>query len=386
MSEVIERRKVLVVDDEPVSLAMASGMLEEQYEVLAGAASGEEALRRIRAEQPDLVLTDIVMPGMSGLEMCSALKGDETTREIPVIFMSGAMSLDEFLAGHAAGGEDFLEKPFQPAGLRHIVAQTLHNIDERRRLALDVQSAFSTAMVAMSSAAEIGVVLNFIRKSFACQDYVGLADAVVAACAEFGLNACVRLRGRGGLLARNRNGTSSTLEKSILERMAGFGRIIDFSHRTAISYDRVTLMITDMPRDDVERYGRLRDHLAILAESVDARVSALDDRLQVETKNAALSNLVQHSQAALADIDRRHRDNQNDARMIMHNMLGTVEVSFAQLGLTTAQEDYLAGVMRDAVQQVMDLFDQGLSIDNHLTAVKEMLEKGNQPPDTMTGG
>ncbi|MEW5788973.1 MAG: response regulator [Pseudomonadota bacterium] len=375
MNDTNERARVLVVDDEPVSLALVAGILEEDYQVLAGAGDGEEALGRIRAEKPDLVLTDIVMPGMSGFELCRALKEDGQTRDIPVLFLSGAMSLEEYLNGHDAGGDDFLAKPFQPGALRLTVAHTLRNAAERRRLAQDAQSAFSTAMVAMSSAAEIGVVLNFIRSSYACREYVQLADAVVTACGEFGLSACVRLHGRMGGLARNRSGASSALERSILERLAGFGRIVDFSHRTAISYDHVTLMITDMPRDNEERYGRLRDHLAMLVESADARVQALDDSLEITAKHRTLTGLVRQTQAALADIDRRHRDNQNDTRLIMHAMLGTVEQSFAQLGLTTAQEDYLAGVLRGAVEQVMDLFNQGLAIDDHLTAVKNMLDK-----------
>lgn len=375
MNDLTTRPRILVVDDEPVSLALVAGILEEDYELLPGAGSGEEGLRRIRAEHPDLVLTDIVMPGMTGFDLCQSIKDDETTRDIPVLFLSGAMSMAEFLSGHDAGGEDFLSKPFQPIELRHAVANTLRITRERQRLAQDARTAFSTAMVAMSSAAEIGVVLNFIRSSYACRDYVQLADAVVAACGEFGLAACVRLHGRMGGLSRNREGASSALESSILERLAGFGRIVDFSHRTAISYDHVTLMITDMPREDEERYGRMRDQLAILAESTDARVQALDDSLEIEAKNRTLAGLVRQTQSALSDIDHRHRDNQNDARLIMHNMLGQVEQSFAQLGLTTAQEDFLAGVLRDAVQQVMDLFNQGLAIDDHLTAVEKMLER-----------
>ena len=374
MSNTAGKARIMVVDDEAVSLVLAAGILEDDYQVLQSASGGREALSRIRQERPDLVLTDIVMPEYTGYDLCRDLKADPDTRDIPVVFLSGAVELDEFLAGHDVGGEDFLAKPFKPAELRHVVAQTLRNVEARKRLAEDAQSAFSTAMVAMSSAAEIGVVLQFIRVGYACSNYVQLADAIIATCGEYGLSACVRLHGRGGDLARNRNGASSSLEVNILQRMADFGRLIDFSHRTTLNYPHVTLMITDMPREEAERYGRLRDHLAILAESADARVQALDDSLDVIAKDRALTGLLHQTQAALADIDRRHRNNQNDTRIIMHGMLTTVEQSFAQLGLTTAQEDYLADILRGAVQQVMDLFNQGLDIDNHLTAVTEMLD------------
>lgn len=374
MNDTNRRAKILAVDDEPVTLALVEGILEREYVVLNGAQDADEGLRRIRDERPDLVLTDIVMPGMSGFELCRALKEDESTRDIPVLFLSGALTMEEFLNGHDVGGEDFLAKPFQPAALRLAVAHSLHIAQERQQLAQDARMAFSTAMVAMSSAGEFGVVLNFIRNSYGCRDYNDLANLLVAACGEFGLSACVRLNGRMGNIARNRDGASSALENNILERLSGFGRIVDFSHRTAVSFPHGTVMITNMPKEDEERYGRLRDHLAILMESADARVQSLDDSLAMAANHETLMALVRQTQEALADIDRRHRDNQNDARIIMHTMLGTVEQSFAQLGLTTAQEDFLADVLRQAVEQVMDLFNQGLAIDNHLTAVKNMLD------------
>jgi CheY-like chemotaxis protein len=366
---------ILVVDDEPVSLAMTAGMLADAYRVLDGAEDGREGLRLIRESLPDLVLVDIVMPGYSGYELCSDLKQDPATRDIPVILLSGMVNLEEFMAGHDAGAEDFLAKPFQAVELRHVVAQTLHNVAERKRLAQDAQEAFSTAMVAMSSAAELGVVLQFIRDSHACSDYRQLADAVVAACSEWGLSASIRLQGHDGDLARSRAGDATALESTILQRLADFGRLIDFSHRTAVNYPQVTLMISDMPTQEPERYGRLRDHLAILAEAADARMHALDDGLRLLGKHQTLLNVLHQTQAALHDIDRRHRHSQNDARLILHGMLAYVEQSFAQLGLTPAQEDFLADILRNAVQQVMDLFDQGLAIDNHLTAVADLLEK-----------
>lgn len=376
MNNLHERKRILVVEDEPVTLAMATGILEQEYEVLAGACDGEEGLRLAQAELPDLILTDIVMPRMGGFELCGALKEDESTRHIPVVFLSGAITMDDFLSGHDVGGEDFLVKPFDSAGLRHIVSLTLRNIGERQHLAEDAKSAFSTAMVAMSSAAEMGVVLNFIRASYACADYGQLADALVSACGEYGLSACVRLHGRMGDLTRNRMGNTSTLEQSILRRLVDFGRIVDFSRRIAINYEHVTLMVTDMPREDVERCGRLRDYLAILAESADARLRAIDDSLEIDSKHRALADLVSQTQSALTDIDRRHRDNKNDTRVIMYTMLATVEQSFAQLGMTTAQEDYLTSILREAVDQVLDLFDQGLAIDDHLSAVKDRLAQG----------
>lgn len=369
------KARILLVDDEPITLGLAVRLLEDEYQVLGCANGGLEGLRRAREELPDLVLTDIVMPDIDGYDLCRALKEDPLTSDIPVVFLSGTVSLESYLAGHDVGGEDYLAKPVQVAELRHMVAHTLRVTQERKRLAQDAKAAFTTAMVAMTSAAEFGVVLQVISGSYNCHDYARLADLAISACAEYGLTACVRLHGRQGCVTRNRSGTSSALENSVLEHMAAFGRIVDFSRRTAINYENVTLMITDMPLEDTERYGRLRDHLATLVESLDARVKALDDSAAVVAKHRALGDVVHHTQTALAEIDRRHRENQNDARQILMTMLTAVEQSFAHLGMTTSQEDFLVAILNNGVMDVMNLLDQGLSIDNHLTTVQNILEK-----------
>lgn len=175
------RARILVVDDEPVNLMLVSGILSDDYQVLPVAADGGDGLARALAERPDLVITDIAMPGLTGYDLCHALKEDPATQAIPVLFLSGVVGLDEHLAGHAVGGEDFLEKPFKPAELLHKVGHALRAAEERRRLALDADNAFQTAMVAMSSAAELGVVLRFVRDSFACSDYRQLADGAIEA-------------------------------------------------------------------------------------------------------------------------------------------------------------------------------------------------------------
>src|SRR4030067_662375 len=83
---------ILIVDDMPVNLRLLSHMLTEQGYKVRSVINGQMALTAIRAAPPDLVLLDINMPGMNGYQVCEELKADETTRDIPVIFIS---ALDE---------------------------------------------------------------------------------------------------------------------------------------------------------------------------------------------------------------------------------------------------------------------------------------------------
>lgn len=101
---------ILIVDDDASAILVLSRILADLGR-LRYATSGREALRLTQQEVPDLVLLDIEMPGMTGLEVCAALKHDPSSNDVPVIFITSHHSQDDELAGLAAGAVDFIAKP-----------------------------------------------------------------------------------------------------------------------------------------------------------------------------------------------------------------------------------------------------------------------------------
>ena len=103
---------ILVVDDEPDILNLAKLMLEKEGYVVSTASDGEEALQKVEAEMPDIILLDIVMPGKTGLEVCKILKAKPETRHIPVVmFTVLGQDVDRKLAKEA-GSDGYFAKPF----------------------------------------------------------------------------------------------------------------------------------------------------------------------------------------------------------------------------------------------------------------------------------
>ncbi len=107
------RRKVLVVDDEPVNIKIVMNILRDDYEILA-AVSGVQALKVAKEQQPDIILLDMVMPEMNGIEVCQKLKKDSATRDIPVFFVTVMDDLSNEEVGLKAGAADYIAKPVQP--------------------------------------------------------------------------------------------------------------------------------------------------------------------------------------------------------------------------------------------------------------------------------
>ena len=105
---------ILVVDDTPANLDLMAGLLQDRYRVKV-AISGEKALQIARsASPPDLILLDIMMPGLSGYEVCEQLKRDPATRSIPIIFLTAMAATENETRGLELGAVDFIAKPVNP--------------------------------------------------------------------------------------------------------------------------------------------------------------------------------------------------------------------------------------------------------------------------------
>jgi DNA-binding response OmpR family regulator len=128
-AESVSPKTVLVVDDDRPMRALCRASLEEAGFRVLEAAGGEEALESVRAERPDLILLDIMMPGISGWEVTSSLLADRSTDQIPIIFISGRRELADRVRAFELGAHDYVTKPFDPAGLAETVAKTLAEID-----------------------------------------------------------------------------------------------------------------------------------------------------------------------------------------------------------------------------------------------------------------
>ena len=103
-----------MVDDTPDNLSLMSGLLKDLYKVKV-ANNGEKALQIAASDSPpDLILLDIMMPGMDGYEVCSRLKADDKTRDIPVIFLTAKAEVEDETRGLGLGAVDYVTKPVSP--------------------------------------------------------------------------------------------------------------------------------------------------------------------------------------------------------------------------------------------------------------------------------
>ncbi|WP_429527126.1 diguanylate cyclase [Pseudomonas frederiksbergensis] len=133
------RPKLLIVDDQPTNIRVLHELFREDFDVFM-ATSGEQAITVCQAQQPDLILLDVVMEGMDGYEVCRRLKADPQTQGIPIIFITAQQQESEELLGLELGAVDFISKPINPVIVKARV---------RTHLTLKLQSDLLRSMAMM---------------------------------------------------------------------------------------------------------------------------------------------------------------------------------------------------------------------------------------------
>jgi two-component system, sensor histidine kinase and response regulator len=149
---------ILIVDDTPSNLRLLSSMLTQQGYEVRSAISGAVALMAVQSIQPDLVLLDINMPNMNGYQVCTQLKANPETQEIPVIFLSALGEAIDKVQGFRAGGVDYITKPFQ-------VEEVLARVENQlmlRKTQVELQQAKNDALWALEQEKE----LNRLKSEF----------------------------------------------------------------------------------------------------------------------------------------------------------------------------------------------------------------------------
>ncbi|MBB5326641.1 SpoIIE family protein phosphatase [Tunturiibacter gelidoferens] len=144
----VNQKTVLVVDDAPANIQIVNSILKDTYKVRV-ATSGSKALELVKViPLPDLILLDVVMPEMDGYEVCTRLKLDPETRDIPVIFLTGQTEVEDETKGFDVGAVDYIHKPFSPAVVKARVQThlTLRGIREQlSQQLLAIQKELETA-------------------------------------------------------------------------------------------------------------------------------------------------------------------------------------------------------------------------------------------------
>lgn len=369
-----DKIKVLVVDDDIFMREIIEEVLGDRYCVVA-AESGAEGLSLAQVGHPALILLDVEMPNMDGYETCRQLKLLDDTAGIPVIFVSAHDKIEERLKGYEAGGSDYVIKPFNPKELKSKIEYLLNMISEQVQLKEMANYASNTAMTAMTSMSEMGALIESLNKFNTSINEGALAQSVLSGLSLYGLNGVVQLRTPEKILALSVHGEASPLELSVLGHMMEMDRIVHFKSRMSIHYPHVAILINNMPVEDEDRCGRLRDHLAMLVEGAEMKVNGIIAENESRRRGQAIERMIGRVTGTLNEIDSIQRRNRMEVRLAFAALTDKLNAAMLRVGLTIEQEDFFSATVSNGIEEIINVQSTEAELQNKLTAIiREMKE------------
>lgn len=372
---------LFVVDDDPTARMIVNFELDDPAYRIFEFDRAEACLSALDRE-PDVLLLDVEMPGMNGISLCRNIRaaGHDHAQ---VIFISSHDDLETRLAAYDAGGNDFMVKPYAPEELMRKVRLAESVRATKHGLSSQASYAQQAAFTAMSSMGEMGTVLEFMRKSFSCPTPGALAEALFQALEQYSLHGLLGVRHEDRDLCFSGKGPCSALEGSILGHARNLQRIFQFRDRLAINYPHLTLLVLNLPLEDPDRIGRLRDHLAILAEAGEARLIAMASENQRLAQAAGIGRAVEELTHALGEVETRQGENRLRSLATTNRYLEEIDRAFIHLGLSGSQEGTLVSMARAAMNEISDLLGENKSLGDRLRNITERLQGLVKAGDTL---
>ena len=361
---------IMIVDDDAIMRLQLENALSDTYHVIS-LASGMACLAALVKQQPDLIFLDVEMPGMDGYETCRRIKELEGGA-VPVVFITSHDQLQDRLNGYDAGGDDYILKPVEPDELLAKTQLRLRSAKAQVELKKMADYAQTTAMTAMSSMGEMGVLLQALQRFNDCSKVDDLALALLRALGEYALDGMVRVRTAQGVVMLTTHGEVSPIEISIIEQVATMGRIVEFSSRLSVSYDHVTLLVRNAPLKQDDRRGRLRDHLAVLAEGAEVRTMAL-------LRDQVIKNAITQGSRTLDRVDESQREVRFATSLALQNMTDQLEKAYIKVALSESQEIFMANIVSNGIDSVRAAFlpetDVQLQLTNVINELKTVMKQ-----------
>ncbi|MCD8521442.1 MAG: response regulator [Saccharospirillaceae bacterium] len=362
---------VLIVDDAADNRLLLHSLLEDHYRIRE-ADSGEQCLAMLEQEEPDLILLDVSMPGISGYDTCIAIRKRTASQTIPVIFISAKDSTEERLAGFEAGADDYLTKPVDGLLLLEKVEFNLQRVLARKQAIAQSHEAINVAMEAMTSSSELGQIIHFVKEVQNIDDSRELAAAVMTVTAQFGLNCCIMIDIAEPLLL---GCAADSMEARVLMKFRHANqRVTHLGIRTVIHSDMVIMLIKNMPLSDESRYGRLKDHLAVLADIANGRAQSIAAEWRIKQQRIEfLRDLITLAEEKISMTSTEINDYSLSVTNTVSNMVIQLEAMLFSLGLEEDQEKQLMALANQTTATLDKTAEKTRTLDSHLSHILEAL-------------
>ena len=325
----------------------------------------------LTARQPDLIIIDTGMPDDHGFALHRDLRDDFNTADLYQLLLCATDDVprDGFSA------DDQLIKPIDAAVFKRKLAQIQKLFEHRDASREQMAYAQSVAFTSMSSMGELGVVMQFLSKSFACETIQAVTELAVESLRQYELEGAIHVLWEGDGLVRTTNGGElPEHDRTLIEQRRTLGRLLEIDRNLVVNYDHVSVLVTNLPESDPQRVGRIRDNLATLAEGIESRIKGLLLVHDNILKQQGIRYAAWEIRDSVKNLDARQAADLSNTSVLTNRVIDEFEDAFLHMGMLPAIENQLIGELVELRRKIAEIIGRPGEVHSKLQSVIAALE------------
>lgn len=350
---------ILIVDDDNTYRKMLSGIFSD-YQITTSS-DGKEALEELQDLTPDIIILDVMMPGMDGYEVCKNIRAMPHTASTPVIFYSSMESLEGRLRAYDLGANDYICKKSPHQEVRAKIVRLLNSEQEHVAIRQELNAGNSLLQNMQKETSALHVISQFSQACQFCFEYETVATVL--------FNCLFKLNLRGVVcfptskLIISSNGSHSQLEEEILLNSGSFGRIYSFGeNRVILNWEGCALLVKDVG-DNLDSLAHLMGALQTAVNSIDLKAKMLKKILVLDAKYKVLKH--------------RLSDQASHSKDLKEQLFDSGLVSRCDI----QDENDLDAILAPYTNDLTDIF---VDADSHVAEITQLLKHLHAPPLDLT--
>lgn len=369
---------IFAVSGNSVSRIMLRSSLGEEAEVVLFD-SAEKCLEKLGESLPDLIVSFADLPGMDAHAFCHALKETIAWQDIPFVLLTADGSLGARLKAHETGVDDCIVVPYAIEELRHRIRALGRHLEKRKLVTNIASDAEALTSALLSSIDEYATLVKFLRTLNSAMDNNDVARSIHDLLACYYLTGTLLISTGDSETVSSADGIGLPKDFSVMHHLRNMDRIFEFQQRCIFNFPCTSLLIHNMPTDQAELCGRLRDHLAIAIESADKKVEALHlGRQHAHVQGNLAELLVDIRKTVNTYVDQQNATRYQGSKTV-GDLLQQLNASFTSLGLSETLEEELHEMIQAAAYKLLALTDNPENSTHALEELERRLQELLEP-------
>ena len=321
------------------------------------------------------VVFDAVSENGATMIQCEALFQIDALKGIPVVLLTSQYTLDDKLKAFDLGCDDFIDAATPGDEVCARITKAVFHQIAQDQLNQRLMQATETARTAMVDNSDLGANIQFLLQVHQCDNLDQLGQQFFSTIDRYGLSCSLQMRSEMGVKDMEANGMAKDLESQLLMQLKDKGRYVDFGKRTIVNYDRVSLLIRNMPVDDAEKYGAIKDNTFCLVQGINSRIVSLEDQYKLLAEKDSLRKLSVDVQNVISSLKDSYQEVMKSIVFEVENASEAVQNRIPTLALTEENETFLETVTDQMVANTNQTFNEGLKVDELFSRLEGAVQR-----------